>query len=342
MAQQKTYWHLLAQRRMPSEYELVTSKLHCHTGEGFTGKGFELDVPVNQWYDRYQRGSPFASSAWEKFQDPRATTYTKYTDLQRSKEIVVDGLFEEIEATDYDRALSRDWVETLGRALAPLRYPFHGLQMIAAYVGQMGPSGKITIAGAFQAADEMRRVQRIAYRVRLLQLVHQGFAEDSRALWQEAPMWQPLRRVIEHLLVTYDWGEAFVALNLVLKPLIDELFMHHLGRRACVDGDYLLGRVFFSLNQDCAWHRQWSQALVEAAIANTGDNRRVVERWVEKWFPAAEQAVIAFASVFEGAGRQGNASQFDDVLHQIGEHYQNYLAGMGLQKPTDSAGLWKR
>jgi hypothetical protein len=54
MPQQKTYWHLLRQRRMPTEYEIVTSKLLCYTGEGFTRKRFELDVPLKDWYRRYQ------------------------------------------------------------------------------------------------------------------------------------------------------------------------------------------------------------------------------------------------------------------------------------------------
>src|SRR5437899_256060 len=58
MAQQKTYWHLLEQRRMPTEYEIVTSKLLCYTGEGFTGKRFELDVPLLDWYKRFQQDSP--------------------------------------------------------------------------------------------------------------------------------------------------------------------------------------------------------------------------------------------------------------------------------------------
>jgi hypothetical protein len=80
MVQQKTFWHLLPQRRMPSEYEIVRSKLLLNTGEGFTGKRFELDVPLQQWYEQYQQGSPLACSSWEKFRDPRETTYTKYTD----------------------------------------------------------------------------------------------------------------------------------------------------------------------------------------------------------------------------------------------------------------------
>ena len=87
MPRQKTYWHLLSQRRMPTEYEIVTSKLLCYTGEGFTGKRFELDVPLKDWYRRYQEESPLVCSSWEKFRDPRETTYTKYTGLQRDKEI---------------------------------------------------------------------------------------------------------------------------------------------------------------------------------------------------------------------------------------------------------------
>ena len=39
---------------MPNEYEIVTSKLLLNTEEGFTRKRFELDVPLRQWYERYQ------------------------------------------------------------------------------------------------------------------------------------------------------------------------------------------------------------------------------------------------------------------------------------------------
>src|SRR6202051_3359668 len=106
MPQQKTYWHLLQQRRMPTEYEIVTSKLLCYTGEGFTGKRFELDVPLKDWYRRYQEESPLVSSSWEKFRDPRETTYTKYTELQRDKEIFVDGILDEIDSSVYATRLS--------------------------------------------------------------------------------------------------------------------------------------------------------------------------------------------------------------------------------------------
>ena len=336
MAQQKTYWHLLHQRRMPTEYEIVTSKLHCYTGEGFTGKRFELDVPLSQWYQQYQQGSPLTCRSWEQFYDPRETTYTKYTELQRAKEIFVDGLLEEIEATGYDTELPAAWLRILERAVAPFRYPGHGLQMIAAYFGQMGPSGRITITSALQAADEMRRVQRLAYRVRQLQLTHPGFAEDSKTLWQDDPLWQPLREAVEKLLIVYDWGESFIALNLVLKPLVDELFMKHLGDLARGQGDYMLGQLFYSLNEDCQWHRQWSRALVKTAIADTPGNTSVIQGWVNKWYPLAARAVHAFAPVFEKMPGQAQNLQFKDVVQQLEAYYGAYLGAVDLQRPVYS------
>ena len=79
------------------------------------------------------------------------------------------------------QAAIRRWVDTLERLLPPLRYLYHGLQMLAAYVGQMAPSGRITIAAALQAADEMRRVQRIAYRMAMLRRLRPGFGDVGQA-----------------------------------------------------------------------------------------------------------------------------------------------------------------
>jgi len=331
MPQQKTYWHLMQQRRMPSEYEIVSSKLVCFTGEGFTGKRFELDVPLKDWYRRFQEESPLVCSSWEKFRDPRETTYTKYTALQRDKEIFVDGILDEIETTGYDAHLPPAWLHILASVFAPFRYPGHGFQMIASYVGQMAPSGRIAIAAAFQSADEMRRIQRIAYRIRQLQQVYRGFAADSRTLWQTDSMWQPLREVVEKLLITYDWAESFVGLNLVLKPLFDELFMKYFGEVALRAHDYLLGQIFYSLNEDCQWHRQWSESLVRMAIEDNVHNRVTIQSWINQWHPLAARAVHSFALLFEEKLKQTRTPPFQPVGEALDSYYRDYLRPMNLQ-----------
>lgn len=338
MTQQKTYWHLLQQRRMPTEYEIVTSKLLCYTGEGFTGKRFELDVPLRDWYKRFQQESPLICSSWEKFRDPRETTYTKYTELQRDKEIFVDGILEEIDSSGYHGRLSPRWLRVLSRVVAPLRYPGHGLQMVASYIGQMAPSGRIVITATLQAGDEMRRVQRIAYQVRQLQRIYLGFASDSKERWQSDPLWQPLRMAIEKLLICYDWAESFVALNLVLKPMVDDLFMNHLSDLALREGDHLLGQVFYSLNEDCLWHRQWSQALTRMAIEDNSLNSATIQGWIEKWYPVAAGAVQALVPLFEGKLEDAHMPPLEGVTQKIDKFYRDYLSSMGLQ-PSASGTL---
>jgi len=320
-AQKRTYWHLSDLGRKPTDYDIATSRLHY-----WTARGFEVKVPVSEWYERYQRGSELRCRDWEEWGDPRQTTYTTYTTMQRTREAFVNGLLDSI-SDDYDRGLSPQCVALLNRVIAPLRYPGHGLQMVAAYVGNMAPTARITIAATFQAADEMRRVQRLAYRMRQLQVTHPDFGRTAQQTWQDDPIWQPLREVIETLLVTWDWGEALVALQFVLKPAFDELFMTHFGRLARAAGDDVLDRMFFSLNEDCAWHRAWSESLLLNAIRGTPESAPAVERWIENWTPRVSRAVSAFRPVFDEM-LPGGVERSATVLNEIEQFGQRYRGAL--------------
>src|SRR5258708_29405860 len=95
-----------------------------------------------------------------------------------------------------------------------------------------------------------------------LQVTHPEFGCTARQTWQDDPICQPLREVVETLLVTWDWGEALVAFQFVLKPAFDELFITQFGRLARATADDVVDRMFFSLNEDSAWHRASSESLM--------------------------------------------------------------------------------
>ena len=285
----RTYSHLARLGRKPTDYDIASTKLLY-----YPARGFETQPPIADWYRRYQRESPLQCSDWDTFHDPRETTYAKYTELQRGKEAFVDGVLEA------EQALA---VTPAAELLPVLRFPGHGLQMLAAYVGQMAPGGRIVIASLFQTADELRRVQRFAYRMRQLQDLAPDFGAASRTAWETEPRWQPLREVIERMLVTYDWGEAFVALNLVLKPRFDEVFVTQLGELARRTGDGALGNLLFSLDEDCRWHRAWSAKVIELALADRPANRAPIEGWLAKWTPLAAAACAPFGDG-EAAGKR--------------------------------------
>jgi len=158
-----------------------------------------------------------------------------------------------------------------------------------------------------------------------------GFASDSKTLWQTDSLWQPLREVIEKLLIAYDWAESFVGLNLVLKPLVDELFMKYLSDVALREDDYLLGQIFYSLNEDCQWHRQWSESLVRMAIEDNVRNRDTIQGWINRWYPLAARAVHRFASLLEGTLQQNERPPLQPIGEAIDCYYLDYLRPMSLE-----------
>jgi toluene monooxygenase system protein E len=319
----KTYTRLATGRRIPTEYELMSTDLHYNHP-----RRFELPAgnPVVDWYYRNREGSALQARGWDQFADPRRTTYRIYTQLQDGREDVVDGLLREVDDTAYDTNLDDEWVRFLDRWYAPLRFPVHGLQMLAAYVAQMAPSSRITNCASFQTGDEMRRVQRIAYRT--VQLAGPAFdaeaAARQRAAWEEAAAFQPLRELIERALVAYDWGESFIVTNAVIKPRIDRLVNQDIaGTLATANGDPILTSIHFSLDEDARWHREWTAALMRHIVDDNTANAEVVSGWIEKWSPLASEALEAIADVTAEAPVPSDPSAVtaritDEVSRELG------------------------
>jgi toluene monooxygenase system protein E len=277
---------------MPQAYDIVTSKLLYHRE-----LGFELPTPGAAWMQRYGAGSRLRAS-FEAFRDPRATTYARYVELQAEQEAFVEQLFLAAEESGYDARLAPAWLDVLEAVLPVLRYPSHALHMLAAYVAQLAPEGRVVVAGAFQAADELRRLQHLAQRMRQLQEQRAGFGEAAREQWQSHAAWQPLRRVLERLLVTYDFGEALVALEFVVKPALDELYLVEFAALAAERGDHLFAQLAHSLERDCRWQRAFSDALLQVALAEQPENREPVCEWLERWWPPLQAALPPLLSLW--------------------------------------------
>ncbi len=289
----RTYWHLEGAKRVPTPYEVGTSRL-LYYGE----RGFEVENPVADWYRRHQKTAPLAWASLERFRDPRETTYSKYVALAQEREAFVDGLLRSALDSGHDDQLGSEWLTGLEKWLPVLLYPCHGLQMVTAYVGQLAPTSELVVAFAFQAGDDMRRIQRFAYRVKQLEPLSPGFSRGKER-WQSAPEWQPLRRVIEELLVTYDLGEALAALTLVVRPWFDAFFVQHGSRIAEAAGDPLLSRLLFSLHEDCRWHQALSDELWRVLLDGSPAGTDFVTRVLADRNAPMRQALAALEPVWD-------------------------------------------
>jgi toluene monooxygenase system protein E len=318
----KTWSHLAARRRKPSEYEIVSTNLH-HTTDN-PDAPFELDpnFPMAQWFKQYRNASPLKHADWNAFRDPDEIVYRTYNMLQDGQETYVFGLFDQFNARGHDTMLEKTWAGSLARLYTPARYLFHALQMGSAYLTQIAPASTISNCAGYQTADSLRWLSHTAYRTKELSKTFGdlGFGVDERRTWESDPVWKGFRELVEKALVAWDWGESFVALNLVARPAVEEAVLRALGQAGRHSGDTLLGLLTDAQLLDGQRHRRWATALVKLALETPG-NRAVLTDWVRRWAPLGDAAVDAYCAVLPDGAQ---------VARQAKDATQAFRTSLGL------------
>jgi len=297
-------WSSLGQLgHVPSEYEIVTHDLNYTTRPG-RASALESNptTPANMWFLTYRDSSPLRADDWLGFRDPDQLTYRRYVTMQDQQETVVEGVLDEYGPAGQDASLPGRWVECLATLFTPTRFPVHALQMCTAYLGYMAPTSYISNCAVFGAGDLLRRVSLVAYRTRqLAEATGSSIGRAERALWEQHDAWQPAREALEKLLTAYDWGECFTAMNLVLRPTLDQILLHQLADAARGNGDDLTWLLLGNLAADAARCIRWSTALARYAIEQRARNRDVLRRWVARWTPRAEAAAAGLGQLLSAA-----------------------------------------
>ena len=317
----RTYQCLEGARRKPTDYQVTSTALLY-----YPARGFEVETPVSRHYAAHQTNGQLRSTRWDDFEDPAATTYSSYVAERRDQEAFLDRLLER--PVD---AVPRELQPLLGLVSA-LRFPLHGMQMVAAYIGALAPSGRITITAALQAADEMRRIQRLCQWLSRSGLPAAQLDALGREKWQQSPAFQPLRRLVEKLLVTYDWGEALIALNGIIKPIFDRLWFEHVAGAAERHHDEILEKILSSLGDDARWHEAWFINFTRLALDSEAANAGVLERVVGEYRPLVAQAAQALLPELDGLlGDEGTRAY---VWRELDAALDAHLEKAGTLEPS--------
>jgi len=312
----KTWSALSGQRRKPSEYEAVSVDVHFLNDYAQPGKpgpalpSIAADTYVNRWFQKNLLESELRHDDWLAFRDPEEITYRRYNIIQDGQENYVGEILDRFSNEDHDQGLESEWLAVLSRLYTPSRFVHHTVQMASACAATITPASTISHCYAFQAADALRALSHISYRTAELARKHGGFGfnRDERAHWEGASEWQGFRELMERLLVTYEFGETFVALNLVAKPAIDEACVRQLGRAARRHNDSVLDLLADSVLKDAARSRSWTGALVQFLAAKP-ENTSLLRAWVAKWEPLGDRAIDAFCSGLPDGERAASAAR---------------------------------
>jgi toluene monooxygenase system protein E len=293
----KTWSHLAARRRKPSEYEIVSTNLHYTTDRPDAPFELDPDFGMATWFKKNRNASPLTHADWNAFRDPDEMVYRTYNLIQDGQENYVFGLLDQFSERGHDAMLELGWARQLARLYTPGRYLFHTLQMGSAYLCQMAPASTISNCATYQTADSLRWLTHTAYRTRELAKTFDGvgFGTGERAIWENDPVWQGFRELVEKGLATYEWGEHFVAMNLVARPAVEEAVLRGLGLAGRHNGDNLIGLLSDAHLVDADRHRRWTSALVKMMLETEG-NREVLTGWLAKWAPLGDAAIDAYCA----------------------------------------------
>jgi hypothetical protein len=311
--------------RRPSEYEVVTHKMNHTVRE--TPLELAPDSQGNRWLVQHRDGIKLRIQDWNAFRDPDQLTYRKYVTCQDKSETYLDAIVQEFDRIG--RAESAP--DFLQSCLTPSRYLAHGLQMMTAYLQQLAPSSYVGNCAAFQAADQLRRVQRVAYRTKQLERAYPQrlFGKTERTAWEQLPGWQGLRKGIERLLVTFDWDDVFVGLNLVVKPLADELTLQQFAAAARRLNAELDALVADNLFLDAERSRRWTIAFTRFAISDSRANLEHLQALIAKWRPCGEE-IVETGSRLLGSFSAGVGS-WDQIAAAVAGAWRSFLQEAGVQ-----------
>jgi toluene monooxygenase system protein E len=143
-------------------------------------------------------------------------------------------------------------------------------------------------------------------------------------VWEEHEGWQPARKAVEYALVSYDWAEAFTALNLVLAPTLDDVLLTQLGQAAKGRGDDETWLLTSFLAEDSRRRARWSRALADLATAQRPENRAVLGKWIDRWSALADEAALGLGQILE---TQAGIPAADVAAHARNARDQ-FLAGL--------------
>jgi phenol hydroxylase P1 protein len=234
---------------------------------------------------------------WYALRDPRQFYYGTYTITRARQQEGVETSFDFVETRGLAALLPDEVKKTALELLLPLRHLSWGANLNNLAMCAYGYGTAITQPCCYHAADNLGIAQ---YITRLGLLLDDAPALDAaKDAWMSAPQWQPLRRLMENLLVQKDWFEVFVAQNLVLDGLLYPLVYENIiDKRITAKGAASVAMLTSFMTEWFAETTKWVDFSVKTAAAESAGNQALISGWTTAW---RDRAAAALTPVIEAA-----------------------------------------
>ncbi|MCX5543102.1 aromatic/alkene monooxygenase hydroxylase subunit beta [Paraburkholderia sp. CNPSo 3076] len=265
--------------------------------------------PQYELYDKAR--TAIRMNDWYAFKDPRQYYYGAYTITRSRQQETMEKNIEFVTRRALLSGLSDEQKERIASLMVPLRHVEWAANTNNCFVTAYGWGTAITQATMYHCMDRLGLAQYLS-RVGLLLDGNLGTSlVAGKAAWLGAPLWQPLRHLVEDLMVVQDWFETFTAQNAVLDGLLYPLVYRHIDARLCAQSSAGLGM----LNEFAiGWFDEtsrWVDATLKTAAAESPENAALLSCWIEMWRGRTLEALQPLA--VEALGNEDAAAALADI-----------------------------
>ncbi|RJF88863.1 phenol hydroxylase [Oleomonas cavernae] len=261
---------------------------------------------------------------WHVLRDPRQFYYGTYTIARSRMMEATEKAFSFAEKRGQLASIEPDWLRRIHTYLLPLRHYEWGANMNNSHITDVGFGSAITQAAMFATMDRLGIAQLIS-RIGLLLDGNTGSSlVAAKEGWIASPVWQPLRRAVEDMLVLPDWFELFVAQNLVMDGLIYPLVYRRFDQAGQAHGAAALSPLTEFMLDWLEETTRWVDGVSAVAAKESEANQQLLSEWTKVWVGRAIDAVTPIAQEILG---DDAADSIDELVGQLGQRVHR----LGLQ-----------
>jgi phenol hydroxylase P1 protein len=258
---------------------------------------------------------------WYALKDPRQYYYGSYTIARARQQEAAESSFEMIEERGLAELIPAEVKQTALDVLVPMRHVEWGGNMGNSYIAAYGYGTVITQPSLYHAMDHLGVAQ---YLTRIgLVLDGPEALDNAKEAWMAGPLWQPMRRHVENLLVLQDWFEIFVAQNLVLEGLLNPMLYDQLDADFSANGGTAISMMTRFMAEWSAETAKWVDAQIKVVAAESPENKELLSAWVKQYRSATREALAPIA-------QRAFGEHAEEVLGEVTAEFNARCAKLGL------------
>jgi propane monooxygenase small subunit len=331
------YNYFTPRKRRASVYEDVTVDVQPDPGRHLTQGWVYAFADGTAGYP--QEWTALKSSDWHAFLDPNEeweqTIYRNNANVVRQIQANVANA----KAAGAFLAWNGGWTKVVERHVFTWAHAEHGLGLHVYTSAQRdAPTNMINNALAVGAAHKLRFAQDlILFNLEVSEQIAGFDGSAHREAWQQDPIWQKTREVVERLTATRDWAEQFFATAVVFEPLVGELFRSGFVMQAAApNGDFITPTIMGAGESDVAREQRGARALFGMLVADErhgAENGSLLHEWLAKWTPPCVEAARQLQPIWSQPSEK--VVRFEDSFERSRVRFEGLLGDLALETPKE-------